>query len=1469
MSMNASDNETSNPRLKTGEDDEDHENEIVSRFGDALFPLINRFGYEGIDSIGILMARLRQEDRQTALYLMEKSPSIIERLISYGEDLVLNVYSLANQMIPLGALLTVKFLEMSPRIMEKEDYETLVKTAALMAEVADVHAATAVSLIEKTPDLIEAIGFDGLEKVAGFIAAIADSSWTYALKAVENCLSNIDQLNELGGKTLALAVYDLGRSMAADDWNCGLEFVGKSPVIAEKLFAQGSGAHLFDLFEQAGQAVPFNARLILNLLEAAHRLIDRLGPNGLDSIRRCAMVMAADNWEKAVTLIKESPDIVDDLMAHITPNQAVEIYELGGELAGLGSEIALLFISGSGRLVGQSHYPSLKPLADTAKEIAAFSRKASEAFLRVAPALLERIDLEGLRKVVELIVPIARESWETASQLFLKSPELIDRLGLEGLRLIADFSAFLARESWSTAVQFLDRCLPILDEVLKLGNASLIFDVCRIGRRAAQTNARLAVSLVSRSPEIIKMKGFEGFEKVEELALQMGPESWTSAVSLVEASPSFLERVDCKDLEQISAVARSLARENSFAAVSLLEKGPVLIDRLLISGNKSQAIHIYDLVGEAAQSNWRLATPLLEKSPELLSKLGAEGLEQLFALIIQTTKVNGQLATRLLDLSPIMLDQIGFEGLEIVTGLISSLAGSDWMAALSVLEKSPLLIDRLGHNKDWTMVSKVYDLAAKVAHISPAVAMKLLEKSPDFLDWLGLEGFGKLAAFLENTAREDEEKALSFLAGDFPVFSDFMENIPKGLELKTIKTILSNYLKALLGRRVEGDEAGRVYTDGKKIYLPGRIREFQEQDDNFTYYKVSATHQEAHLEYGSFEFDLGRIEDCIKRIGSLFGIKAIEGESDIERFVGLFPEPDLARDLFNLMEDWRIEKILIREYPALGEEISRMNIHQVSKRSSPQKMTNPKQRIVEMIGQSLMAGKPFPDIDDQTLAVLKTALEGARALEQPTADVHMAARTALELYLMIHERFKESYRPVKPMSKPLDQDKVAQNIGSFGKTSQQIQDRIQGRQSAGSNRPKVQPEAESGSEGETQPTPSRPGMENIQQRSHPAGKEQRTFRGPAGGGKQESGDPDPEAEETGRVGEAMKFDSREKIERLLRALYQEKGITPKEIERRLESLNQNEIYLFLHNLEASLAKKTELQMERGTSLYPEWGEDINDYRPNWARIREQTLAGRSLAFYRQVLDKHAGLLKKIRREFQMLKPEGFTKRKRQYDGDDIDLDAVVENWVDRKVGLSPSEKNYTLHQKKKRDIAVAFLVDMSRSTKGATIELEKEALIIMSEALNEVGDVFAVYGFSGDNRDNVDFYRIKTFDDPYDQQVKKRISAIEDRFENRDGTAIRHTISKLRRRAERTKMLILLSDGKPVDKEYSGTYAIEDTRLALKEARQYGIKTFCITVDRTAAEYLPRMYSHSSWTVIDQVNKLPEKITRIYRMLTT
>jgi nitric oxide reductase NorD protein len=1444
------------------------EAQLTDRLADALKPLIDQFGYEGIEDIGRLLARIRQDDRKMARHLLTVVPTIIESLIPYGVDLLPKIFQTVNFLLPYGSGVSIKFLEMSPEIYSQGGPEALAETARFVSMVARVHEATAIKVLEKAPVLLRTIGSKGLEKVAGFSAALARSSWTYALKTLERSPFLIERILETGNKDLILQVYDLATRLTLDDWNYGLKVLEDSPAVARQLSEQGRGEAAADLYLQAGMLLPLESRVVYAFLHFAPSIMEKVGPEGLRAIWRCLRAMAPGQGDKVGLLLKKSGAVIDGLQGHLDSQQIIEFFDLGSDLARVGSQLAFRFIMDGADLCARLEFENLKEHAELLKELARISLQTAEAMLEVTPPLLDRIGLEGLKKTAEWIKPIAREYWETAARLMLKSPELIDRLGFEGLQVVGDFTSILARESGTTAVQLLDRCPLILDRVLQGGSPSLVAQICSLGSRMAPYNARLALSLLENSPEIIQRCGFSGLEKLEKMARQIGQESWTTAVALVDSSPSLIERIGFEGLEQVSGLARLVARENSYGAISLLENSPDWIDRLSRFGNKTLILQIFNLAESVVPVSWRLATALLERSPEILGRLGLGGLKSWVDLMLKTARVNGQTAVRLLDRSPAVLERVGFEGLENVSEILRALSIKNPGEAQALVENIPGLIDRLA-GWDRTYPLAVFDLTVKVAAASPLAAVRLLEKSPEFLQWVGLDGLGMIAAFIQDTAGRDEVKALSMLSGGSTEFADFMENIPKGLELKTIKPVLSTYLKALLGRRVEIAEADTIYTDGRKIYLPARVKEFQSPLDNFTFYKVSATHQEAHLEYGSFEFDLSSLQDDLVPVRTRYGLKDREEGDDIEGFVSLFPEPNLARDLFNLLEDFRIESLIKKEYPALGREIIRMNAHQLLKRRHPRKMPNLKQRLVEMIAQSLVMGKVFEDPTDPVFPLLKRNLESVEPLRQAGSTVKDSARITAALYLDIEETLKDPYRPVRPLSKPLDQDMVTQNIGSFGKTSQQIQDRLAGQQPQGGGRPQSQPEAESGSEGSTQPSRSRPIQDDIKQRPHLTGKSQRTFQGQAGGGKLESGDSDTDPEEAGRAGPVSKYDSTEKIERLLKALYREKGITPKEIEQRMESLYKNEIYLFLHNLEGLLGKKTELESERGTFLYPEWGEDIHDYRSNWARVREQTQPGRSLDFYKTTLEKHSGLLKKIRREFQMLKPEEFTRLKRQQDGNEIDLDAFVDYLVDRRVGLSPDEKNYSLHLKKRRDIAVAFLIDMSRSTKGATISREKEALILMSEALNEVGDAFAIYGFSGDNRDNVDFYRIKDFEDPYHDAVKKRISAIEDHFENRDGTAIRHATHKLRRRSERTKMIILLSDGKPVDKDYSGPYAIEDTRLALKEARHWGIKTFCVTVDRTAAEYLPRMYSHSSWTVIDDVAKLPEKITRIYRMLTT
>jgi nitric oxide reductase NorD protein len=186
-----------------------------------------------------------------------------------------------------------------------------------------------------------------------------------------------------------------------------------------------------------------------------------------------------------------------------------------------------------------------------------------------------------------------------------------------------------------------------------------------------------------------------------------------------------------------------------------------------------------------------------------------------------------------------------------------------------------------------------------------------------------------------------------------------------------------------------------------------------------------------------------------------------------------------------------------------------------------------------------------------------------------------------------------------------------------------------------------------------------------------------------------------------------------------------------------------------------------------------------------------------------------------------------------------------------------------------RNIAVLFMVDMSGSTKGWINEAEREALVLLCEALESLGDRYAIYGFSGVGRKRCEVYTIKTFADHYDHAVHARISGIQPQEYTRMGAPIRHLSRILNESAARTRLLITLSDGKPDDyADYKGDYGIEDTRRALIEARRSGIHPYCITIDETARDYLPHLYGPAAYTVVGRVTDLPQKVADIYRKLT-
>jgi len=292
--------------------------------------------------------------------------------------------------------------------------------------------------------------------------------------------------------------------------------------------------------------------------------------------------------------------------------------------------------------------------------------------------------------------------------------------------------------------------------------------------------------------------------------------------------------------------------------------------------------------------------------------------------------------------------------------------------------------------------------------------------------------------------------------------------------------------------------------------------------------------------------------------------------------------------------------------------------------------------------------------------------------------------------------------------------------------------------------------------------------------------------------------------------------------------------------------------------------------EEGALLYPEWDSGRQHYRKNWAVMRERDVEPVFDDFPRATLEKYAGLVKHLRRSFEAMRDEHRTE-KRQGQGDEVDIDALVEALADARAGREMSDRLFLHQYRTERNIAVAIMVDMSGSTRGWINEAEREALLLLCEALTLLGDRYAIYGFSGVTRKRCELYRIKRFDEPYSAEVKARISGIRAQEYTRMGFAIRHLTTLLKQLEARTRVLVTLSDGRPDDyfDGYRGPYGIEDTRMALLEAKQGGVHPFCITIDREARDYLPHLYGTASYVILDGVDQLPAKVADIYRRITT
>ena len=284
--------------------------------------------------------------------------------------------------------------------------------------------------------------------------------------------------------------------------------------------------------------------------------------------------------------------------------------------------------------------------------------------------------------------------------------------------------------------------------------------------------------------------------------------------------------------------------------------------------------------------------------------------------------------------------------------------------------------------------------------------------------------------------------------------------------------------------------------------------------------------------------------------------------------------------------------------------------------------------------------------------------------------------------------------------------------------------------------------------------------------------------------------------------------------------------------------------------------------------YDEWDTAKKQYQKNYCKVFPAEANKIDEKYLIGTITDNALLIRQLRKKMARVISEREQSR-RQYYGDEIDLDMVVENYAELQAGKSPSERVYIQQQKKQRDISILLLMDLSLSTdaytnEGRILDIEKQAVICFAEVLEEFYSRFQIDGFSSRTRNNCDYVNVKKFDESW-AKAKTKVGGLEPAGYTRIGPALRHATAQLAKEKSRKRWIILLSDGKPNDYDrYEGIYGVEDIRKAVLEAREQEIYIFTLAIEKSAKHYLPRMFGQSQFRILAHASHLPEALGEFY-----
>jgi len=604
----------------------------------------------------------------------------------------------------------------------------------------------------------------------------------------------------------------------------------------------------------------------------------------------------------------------------------------------------------------------------------------------------------------------------------------------------------------------------------------------------------------------------------------------------------------------------------------------------------------------------------------------------------------------------------------------------------------------------------------------------------------------------------------------------------------------------------ESDPHPLVCSDGKFIYLPDEISIFPSKAENASLYKCLTKIESAYYEFRTFDFDLEKAMERCSFEKQADSQGQADDLSDFERFFSLFPNAVLAADLFTIFEHGRIRVMLKRFYPGIVRQYFPMLGQEWDRTDKRRGRSEILSLFYLRIALGIFPEEPPPIVWNQISNY-------ADLFEKKVTEDH-SVETCAEMVFKAYEALENQVQgPLEtPFGRKLRPDLFFSAFRNLDRISKQLKVRLEEK-----------------------------GLKAYQSdiRKHMI-------------------------ENNGN----LSFEN-------VREIVLQRGGQDHE----MENISSEEIREILRHTDIQYPL-SQTEDSDAVAWYKEWDCNLGDYVRDHVRVLDKTVCGSESDFYSLTLARHQGLVKQIRHAFELLKPEGLLLLRQWVEGDEFDYRALLDFALDRKAGIMPSDRLYIKRVKQQRDVAVLLLVDISRSTsnlvsadpgqrEAATVlDVEKEAIVLFCEALELVGDTFAIAGFSGTGRLGVDYFRIKDFENPMDDTIRNRISAMSPQRSTRMGGAIRHATRELEKVAAKVRLMIILGDGFPNDTNYKREYATEDTHRAISEASAKSIHTRAITVNIAGDSKLDDLYGNMHHNVISDVRELPDKLLRIYRAMT-